>query len=79
MVGKGWAAFDLIEARKELSFKVEQLEHGDRLLVLENGELQEHKVIELRNTNESVEMYNVEYVAKNHTFFANGILVHNKN
>jgi len=76
--GKGWSVFDIEEARKELNFSVDKLEVGDVVLFYENGKLLETKVKSLLDTKEYVEMYNLEYVKENHTFFANGILVHNK-
>ena len=51
---------------------------GDKLLILKKGKLEEMQVITLEETNEMIEMFNVEHVNKNHIFFANGILVHNK-
>lgn len=76
--GKGWCVFDLEEAETELTFPVQQLETGDTVLFYENGALKETKILSLNDTGEYIDMYNVEYVKKNHTFFANGILVHNK-
>ena len=76
---KGWSAFDLEEAKKELEFSVKKLKIGDIVLYYNGMELIEVKIKELHPTGRRVEMYNVEYVKNNHSFFANGILVHNKN
>lgn len=70
--------FDVEEAKTELTFKVNKMEVGDTVMYYENGKLKETKILELFDTGEMIEMYNVEFVEKNHTFFANGILVHNK-
>ncbi len=75
---KGWSVFDLEEAKKELNFDVNKLEIDDIVLYYMDGILVEHKIISLEDTGEFVEMYNLEHVKKNFTFFANGILVHNK-
>lgn len=75
---KGWAVFDIEEAKTELDFAVSQLEKGDIVLFLEEDNLIEVSIIILESTGKTVEMFNVEFVKKNHTFFANGILVHNK-
>ena len=75
---KGWAVFDTEEAETELEFVVSQLERGDIVLFLENGNLVEVSITILEPTGKTIEMFNVEFVKKNHTFFANGILVHNK-
>lgn len=79
VIGKGWSVYSKEEAKSELSFNVSVIEVGDEVLKNVNGELIKHKIQDIRDTNEFVEMYNVEFVKKNHTFFANGILVHNKN
>lgn len=75
---KGWAVFDIEEGKTELEFAVSKLERGDIVLFLDNGNLIEVSITELGPTGKTVEMFNVEFVKKNHTFFANGILVHNK-
>lgn len=78
VVGKGWSVFDMEEAEHELEFSVSKIEKGDTILVLEGYDLIEYEVVDLFDTGEEVKMYNLEHVAKNHSFFANGILVHNK-
>ena len=76
--GKGWCVFDTDEAKQILRFEVDQLEIGDTVYYFEAGQLHETSVTDLYDTGERVEMYNVEFVKNNNTFFANGILVHNK-
>ncbi len=76
--GKGWCVFDINEAKSELKFEVSKLKRGDIVLYYVNGNLKETKIVDLIDTGKSIEMYNIEYVKKNHTFFANSILVHNK-
>ena len=75
---KGWAVFDIEEAKTELKFSVDTLQEGDIVIYYNGGNLKRLKIIKLDDTEEFVEMYNVENVKKNNTFFANGILVHNK-
>ena len=75
---KGWSVYDTVEAETELKFKVSKLEVGDIVLYIKNSKLVETTVESLKDTQRKVEMYNLEYVKKNHTFFANDILVHNK-
>ena len=75
---KGWSVFDEEEGLRELSFPVSKLELGDIVLSYEEGVLKEYEIMELFDSNEVVKMYNVEFVKNNHSFFANGILVHNK-
>jgi RHS repeat-associated protein len=78
VVGKGWAVFDTEEAKHELNFQVEKMEVGDSVLIFDKGNLHATKIKSLYDTGERVEMYNLENVKNNHSFFANGVLVHNK-
>jgi RHS repeat-associated protein len=75
---KGWSVFSREEAKKELTFNVNVLEENDVILKNVNGKLVELKIRTITDTGEFIEMYNVEFVKKNNTFFANGVLVHNK-
>ncbi len=76
--GKGWSVYDVEMAKKDLNFEVHQIELGDTLYYYEEGKLKETKIIELVNQHKEAIMYNLKYVKKNNTFFANGILVHNR-
>ena len=78
VLGKGWSVYDLEEAKRELEFSVKKMESGDTLLIYKEGELTPIKIISIEDTEEYVEMYNIENVKNFHSFFANGILVHNK-
>ena len=75
---KGWSVFDIEEAKTELNFEVSKLEKGDVVFYYKEGELKSVQIKSIKDTGEYIEMYNVENVRKNHTFFANRILVHNK-
>lgn len=76
--GKGWSVYDLNEAETELEFNAKKLNVRDVVYLYNEGVLEEVEIIKLEDTKKFVDMYNVEFVKKNHTFFANGILVHNK-
>ena len=76
--GKGWAVYDVKMAEKDLNFKVSKLEVGDVIYYYEKNKLKETKITKLVDEKEKVKMYNLKYVKKNNTFFANGILVHNR-
>lgn len=76
--GKGWSVFDIAMAKRDLSFRVRKIEVGDSMYHYEEGILKEVVVTSIENMNEKEEMYNIKYVKKNNTFFANGILVHNR-
>jgi hypothetical protein len=74
----GWSVVSMTEAEVELGFSVSQFEIGDIVLQYKDGLLIQSRLDELVDSGEYVEMYNVESVKDNHTFFANGVLVHNK-
>ncbi len=76
--GKGWAVYDIELAKKDLTFKVKQLELGDIVYYYDKGILKETRIVKLIDKKEEALMYNIKYVKKNNTFFANGILVHNR-
>ena len=79
--GKGWASYDLtdklITGEKEgaptwSSMNLKQLEVGDYCVDDKGKKL---KITSLEETNEYVDMYNLEFLDNNKTWFANGILV----
>ena len=76
--GKGWSVYDVEMAEKDLPFNVSKIEEGDTILFYSEGKLKTAVISSIYNTNKKVEMYNIKYVKKNNTFFANGILVHNR-
>ena len=78
VLNKGWAVYDLDEAKTELEFNVVKLEVGDSVYYYDKGILKSTTIISITDTKDYIEMYNIENVKNNHTFFANGILVHNK-
>ncbi|WP_340067111.1 RHS repeat-associated core domain-containing protein, partial [Ascidiimonas aurantiaca] len=76
--GKGWSVYDVELAKKDLSFEIKQIELGDIVYYYHDGTLKETKIIRIEDQKEEALMYNIKYVKKNNTFFANGILVHNR-
>ena len=52
--------------------KLKQLEIGDYCI---NNKGKKSKITILEETNEYVDMYNLEHLSNNKTWFANGILV----
>jgi hypothetical protein len=79
VVGKGWASYDpqnTMGRYKKLK-DVHQLSVGDKVLYYKEGVLIESEILFIQK--ELVEMKTYTLGLKNtHTFFANGILVHNK-
>jgi hypothetical protein len=77
---KGWCSYQPDMTKSKYGLTVKKIEIGDvaLLYVSEKEDLKEVKIISLRNENGSVQTYNLNKVSKNHNFFANGILVHNK-
>jgi len=76
--GKGWSVIDVKMAEKDISFDLATIEEGDIVFYYEKGILKEIKIEKIIDSGNYEKMYNVKYVKKNNTFFANGILVHNR-
>jgi hypothetical protein len=76
VVGKGWSSFNPSKSRKVHSITVSQLEDND-ILLDETGKEVKLNSIENVGTNQEVKVHNLE-IDGNHTYYANGILVHNK-
>jgi intein/homing endonuclease len=74
--GKGWSSFDNEESNSKYSLEkaVEKIEVGD-LVKLQNGET---KILKMEVIEGEVKVYNLVDIEKNHNFFANNILVHNR-
>jgi hypothetical protein len=77
---KGWASFNPELTKENYDLNVRSLENGDVVLFYNSKEnkvepikLVDHKIIIKKQLT-----YNLDKVSKNHNFFANGILVHNK-
>ncbi len=75
---KGWGSIDPQATYNNSGWgmKVEQLNIGDYLKT-ETEELT--KIISILNIKEEVQTYNLKQVSNNNSFFAEGVLVHNKN
>jgi hypothetical protein len=75
VIGKGWSSFDKELTKKLYDFDVEQILENDILLTIDNKKVIVDKITEL--ITKEVTTYNLEILG-NHTYYANGILVHNK-
>lgn len=78
VVGKGWSVFNVKHAKTTLTFEVTKIMKKDYILVYDKGKLIPVKIIELYDTNEYKDVYNLDNVENNNTFFANKALVHNR-
>jgi hypothetical protein len=77
--GKGWCSYKPDFTRSHYDFDVGKLEVGDICyLIDENQNLIETKLIDIIEDIGEVQTYNLYSVENNHNFFANGVLVHNK-
>jgi hypothetical protein len=74
-VNKGWSSFNPLLTKELYDFDVEQIEESDILLTIDNKEVIVDKITEL--ITKKVMTYNLKILG-NHTYYANGILVHNK-
>jgi RHS repeat-associated protein len=78
VIGKGWSSYNTELTERRYNLTVAQLEIGDNVIVYEKGELIEGIIISLAEIIKEQISYNLTSVENNHNFFANGILVHNK-
>ncbi|MEW7289607.1 hypothetical protein [Aquimarina sp. 2304DJ70-9] len=78
--GKGWASYQPKLTKKNYDLDVQQIETGDTVLLYQsdNKTLKEIKLVDHKEIEKEITTYNLDKVSKNHNFFANGILVHNK-
>ncbi len=72
---KTWASINPSNTLKYDDLEVEKLSIGDRVFT-ENNDFK--MIISLIKTYGKVQTYNLKSISNTHTFFANGILVHNK-
>ena len=75
VVNKGWSSFNPLLTKKLYDFDVEQIEENDILLSIDYIEVIIERITEL--ITKEVITYNLGIMG-NHTYYANGILVHNK-
>ncbi|MEN2402574.1 hypothetical protein GKZ90_0022480 [Flavobacterium sp. MC2016-06] len=78
---KGWCSYDPDLTLSNYGLKVNQYRVGDVVLHYDNVKKKTNEVHikNLTEINKEQKTYNLQKVSKNHDFFANGILVHNKN
>lgn len=78
---KGWCSYDPNLTMLNYGLKVSQYTVGDVVIQYNtsNKKTNEIHIKNLRYINKEQKTYNLQRVSKNHNFFANGILVHNKN
>ncbi|WP_238989454.1 RHS repeat-associated core domain-containing protein [Flavobacterium sp. LMO8] len=76
---KKWSSFSPELTFKNYGFSVNNIEIGDSCFYISNGNLVKVKIVYFEVTNSSIQTYNLSDVEDNNNFFANGILVHNKN
>lgn len=75
VINKGWSSFNPELTKKVYDFDVSRIELNDILLDIDNNQVLVIEITEL--ITKEVKTYNLE-LSGNHTYYANGILVHNK-
>jgi hypothetical protein len=77
---KGWSSYDPEMTKIKYSLKVSKIEVGDIVLSFNSKtkEINEIKLLHQKLISKTQKTFNLDKVSKNHNFFANGILVHNK-
>lgn len=78
---KGWCSYDPKLTLSNYGLNVSRYNVGDVVLQYDNvnKKTKEVHIKNLTEINKEQKTYNLQKVSKNHDFFANGILVHNKN
>ncbi len=77
--GKGWCSYKPVLTQRRYGIQADQLEVGDICFVLDqNKNLKETCLVGIKEELGNVQTYNLYEVEDNHNFFANGVLVHNK-
>lgn len=76
---KGWASYDPKATKYKYGLEVKKMMLGDTVLLHIKGKnIQEIKLLKEEFIDKAQQTFNLSKVSKNHNFFANGILVHNK-
>lgn len=77
---KGWCSYDPNMTMSNYGLKVNKYKEGDIVLLYDKNRkiIDEIHIKEMNLINKEQKTYNLQKVSKNHDFFANGILVHNK-
>jgi len=78
VLGKGWCSFDPLLTYSNYGLSADNILIGDTCFYYKNGILSNLIVVSLEEQIRDVRTYNLQEIADNHNFFANGILVHNK-
>lgn len=77
---KGWASYNPNMTKANYDLDVKKIEIGDITLLYDETtkKVKELELLKLEEILKAQKTYNLDKVSKNHNFFANGILVHNK-
>jgi hypothetical protein len=76
--GKGWCSYKPSETQKKLNIKTKQLQTGDICFKYIDNKLIEVQIEKIAENTGEVMTYNISKLAKNKSYFANGILVSNE-
>jgi hypothetical protein len=76
--GKGWCSLKPKETLKKYKIKSSQLQIGDTCFKYYDNQLKEVYVKSISENLQTTMTYNISSLKKNHSFFANGILVSNE-
>jgi RHS repeat-associated protein len=76
--GKGWCSYTPKLSSQRYDLDVSQLEVGDECYEYSNGNVQKVQVHSIEELNITLTTYNLDVISNSNTYFANGILVHNK-
>jgi hypothetical protein len=75
---KGWSSYDPKLTNINYRAKTQILEVDDIVIMYKNSKVEFTKIKEITEIRQKQKVFNLKKVSKNHNYFANGILVHNK-
>jgi len=75
---KGWSSYDPKLTNINYKAKTQTLEVGDIVIMYKNSKVKFTKIKEITEIKQKQKVFNLKKVSKNHNYFANGILAHNK-
>jgi len=78
VLNKGWSSYTPDLTLDRYSLKVQKLEVGDTCIILTIGKIEYCQIQSISMFEKYQITFNLTKVKRNHNFFANGILVHNK-
>jgi hypothetical protein len=78
VINKGWSSVSPDKTRNNTGITAQRLEHGSRCLMIEDNQLREVRLINIKAIKATFVTYNISGLSCNRSYFANCILVSNE-